>query len=220
MIEYYLRTAFPGELAVYSQYVLENALPPLDDLKDKADALERAYAESFDSFIEDADGRAAETAERYFNEALSLRHALLGLFVLGLNHLFEQQISRIHALLPCAASAPFNVDAACDAIGSTVGVRPRDWASWDVLKELRCVANVAKHGEGAAAKKLRRIRPDLFQHPAIKGGRPEAWLLDQQVRRPLAGEDLYLERVDFERYAEATRQFWRELAMSFGFECP
>jgi hypothetical protein len=64
-------------------------------------------------------------------------------------------------------------------------------------------------------EKLRKIRPDLFQHPAIKGSSPESWLLEEGVLRPLAGEDLYLERPDFERYADAVLVFWKDLANAF-----
>ena len=219
MIEYYVRTAFPGELKLYSDYVLERALPPLEDLQNKADALERAHAdfqglESFDSPDVNTAARAALAGERYFNEAMSLRHMLLTLFVLGLSHLVEQQLGRVHAFLTRFDSRPFDDKSPCAAI-EAVGVRPRDFSAWPVLTELRCVGNVSKHGEGGAAEMLRRVRPDLFQHPAIKGQRPEKWLLDQPVRGPLAGDDLYLERADFERYTSAALGFWSELAEAF-----
>jgi len=224
MIEYYAGTAFPSELKLYSDYVLERALPPLEDLQSKADALERAHAdfqrlESFDSPDLNTAARAALAGERYFNESMSLRHMLLTLFVLGLSHLVEQQLARIHAFLTRFDSRPFNDKLPCAAI-EAVGVWPRDFKAWPVLTELRCVGNVGKHGggkpeEGGSAEILRKVRPDLFQHPAIKGQRPENWLLDQPVRAPLTGDDLYLERADFERYTSAALGFWSELAEAF-----
>jgi len=101
MIEYYMQTAFPGELTLLRDYVVERALPPLDDLQGKADALEQTYAdfERLDSFDEPggtAETAAAVAAEKYFNQGMSLRHALLGLFTLGLHHLVEQQLGRMH----------------------------------------------------------------------------------------------------------------------------
>jgi hypothetical protein len=224
MIEYYLRTAFPGELALLRDYVVERALPPLDDLQGKADALERAYAdfERLDSFDEPsgvAGTAAAVAAEKYFNQALSLRHTLLGLFTLGLHHLVEQQLARMHALLTNANQVPFDAAAPCAAI-EALDVRPRNFRAWPILTELRCVASVVKHAEGDAAAKLRKIRPDLLQHPAIKGQRPEEWLLEQAVQRPLAGDDLYLESRDFERYAAAAAAFWGEMSTAFGVRRP
>ncbi len=218
MIEYYLRTAFPGEVRLYNEYVLDRALPPLDDLQGKADALERAHAEfqgleSFDGPEQGTGARAALAAERYFNDALALRHLLLGLFTLGLHHLVEQQFARIHGFLTRFHPVRFDAETPCEAI-EAIGVRPRELRSWQILTELRCVANVAKHGEGDAARKLGKIRPDLFQHPAIKHLPAPTWLLESQVRSPLVGEDLYLDRVDFERYSGAVLTFWSELADS------
>lgn len=220
MLDYYLGKQFPEELNRYTEYFLERALPPLEDLDNKADAIERAGAaflrlESFDNpQVATVSARAELTAEAYFNRTLSLRHALLGLFVLGLYHLFEQQLGRVYAYLTRfdPDPGPFSVESASTTIEAASGVRPADVTAWQDLMELRSVANVVKHGEGSAAEKLRKIRSDLFQHPAIKGSSPESW---PRVRRPLAGEDLYLERTDFERYGGAARAFWKGLADAF-----
>jgi hypothetical protein len=118
-------------------------------------------------------------------------------------------------LLTNANPVPFDPRVQCAAI-EAVGIRPRNFASWSILTELHCVANVVKHAEGDAAAKLRKVRPDLLQHPAIKGQRPEHWLLEQAVQRPLAGDDLYLECRDFEKYVDAALAFWADMSTAFG----
>jgi hypothetical protein len=42
------------------------------------------------------------------------------------------------------------------------------FGSWDVIQEMRLLANATKHGEGGSAEELRKIRPELFQHPALR----------------------------------------------------
>jgi hypothetical protein len=159
MLDYYLGRRFPEELSRYTEYFLERALPPLEDLDNKADAVERAGAaflrlESFDDPQDTTVSAQAELgAEVYFNRTLSLRHAVFGLFVLGLYHLFEQQLGRVYAYLTRfdPDPEPFSLESASSTIEAASGVRPADVPAWQGLMELRSVANVVKHGEGSAA---------------------------------------------------------------------
>ena len=41
--------------------------------------------------------------------------------------------------------------------------------SWSIIKELRWLVNVIKHGDGTSGKKLRKIRPDIFKCEYING---------------------------------------------------
>lgn len=43
------------------------------------------------------------------------------------------------------------------------GIDIESLQSWDKVNELRLLCNVIKHGDGSAAKKLYKIRPDLFK---------------------------------------------------------
>jgi hypothetical protein len=70
----------------------------------------------------------------------------------------------------------------------------RLFSSWKRIKELPLVANTIKHAEGGAAKKLRRLRPDLFVHPKYRheSKRSKRDRMPLRVRKPLLGEDLFV----------------------------
>lgn len=90
--------------------------------------------------------------------------------------------------------------------------------SWSCIRELRLVANAVKHGEGRSAKRLRKLRPELFVYPSFRkrgiGPRPS------RIRTPLFGQDFYVTREDFARYHEASVSFWDELADHMGTDSP
>jgi len=76
--------------------------------------------------------------------------------------------------------------------------------SWGKIRELGWVANTVKHAEGRAAKKLRKIRPDLFASPS------------GTLFKPLFGEDFFVKPDDIVSYTNAIEEFWEELAIALG----
>jgi hypothetical protein len=81
--------------------------------------------------------------------------------------------------------------------------------SWPVLNELRLVANSVKHAEGGSADELRKLRPDLFQHPAVPS-ELQRILPPGPIHLPMMGEDLFVSPEDLQRYKDALANFWRE----------
>ena len=95
----------------------------------------------------------------------------------------------------------------------------RQLPAWHKIRELECVANTVKHGEGPSATKLRKIRPDLFEHPVTRTILPKSsWNAVQEdpleLRSPLAG-DLYITKEQFAEFAGTTEKFLREIVDYF-----
>lgn len=82
--------------------------------------------------------------------------------------------------------------------------------SWNTLEELRLVSNVIKHGEGWAAKNLRKIRPDIFE---VEIDYRSKYFYDKlkTYKSTLLEETLNIKVNDFERYKNGIIKFWDEL---------
>lgn len=150
---------------------------------------------------------------------LSCYWASLGLFAVGLFHLFEQHAGWLYAQAQRSDRVDRSVLKAFEDWLTNVGVVVRDWPEWQkIVGELHHVANVMKHAEGNSAEKLRSIRPELFQWPlfrgkneALFGGHPRKL----HGQSPLAGEGIYVTEDDFKSYADAINAFWSNVAGGF-----
>ena len=78
------------------------------------------------------------------------------------------------------------------------------------MDELRLVANVVKHGEGGSAEELRKMRPDLFVYPSLRGKVDPTKTL--RVKATLFGQDFFVTKEEFEGYHRGSVAFWTELA--------
>ena len=92
-----------------------------------------------------------------------------------------------------------------------VGLDVKSLPSWNIINELRLVANVIKHAEGGSATELEKLRPHLFQVLQLNGF-PEARWVGRRIRKPLFGQEIYVGPDDFSRYHDASVAFWTELA--------
>ena len=166
----------------FGSLVLSRVLPAFDGINEEAHALERRRYKELISGVHVADEHdmwdAGEAmADLAFNEAMdhavlleSMRFATLNLYSAALYHLTEQHLIDLvlrihnndqrHNRRPEEAIAWFK-----DALGLDLSTL----SSWPVIEQLRLVANVVKHGEGDSAGKLRKIRPDLFVYPTLRG---------------------------------------------------
>lgn len=89
------------------------------------------------------------------------------------------------------------------------------FAAWNKLQELPLVANTVKHADGRSCDELKQCRPDLFLAPGLEDRPwPPDILARVPVYEPLAGDDLYPSLEEFMKYADATKQFWEELAQA------
>lgn len=91
------------------------------------------------------------------------------------------------------------------------GVDILERESWSKLRELKCLVNTIKHGDGESADKLRKIRPDFFCFPDIFGINKETDTLDLCGSVLLDEYSLQISEHDLYAYIEATKKFWDEM---------
>ncbi len=78
---------------------------------------------------------------------------------------------------------------------------------WPKIKELRALVNVIKYSEGDLERKLRKMRPDYFEHDT---GIDKYDLLSRYLSTLLKAT-LQIESEDFIDYYDALIAFWNEL---------
>lgn len=146
----------------------------------------------------------------------AVRQSIVNLAAAALYHMFEQQILLFHrrqVLHPSEENIQklINMKEFKKRLSDT-GIDYETLPSWKKVYELRLVANVVKHAEGRSAEELRTLRPDLFEHPALR----EKSLLKRMgtpaVFMPLAGKDIYLTTDDLNAYQTSLCNFWEEFA--------
>jgi len=202
--------------------VLSRVLPAFDGINEESTALENQLREELIESLEVHEDDLYEAheamAELAFNEAMdhavlleSMRFSTLNLFAAALYHLIEQHLIDLplqilnyegqHDLRPGQAVSWFK-----DTIGLDLASLP----SWPLIEELRLVANVVKHGEGASAEDLQKVRADMFVYPTLRNGKTGVGTL--RIKASLFGHDFFVTKEEFERYHKGSVAFWTELA--------
>ena len=214
---------FLNSLRRYRLLLDGHIYPPFADLEraaaDQAQPEHEEWVQRRYPNPEDHDqGAAADhfnaLSQRIYDDLFAMQTTLLNLFTAGLYHSFEQQMAAmcLHAGGSASATPRPTFETWAKA---SLGVDVTTSGGWPQILELGLVANVVKHAEGRSEQKLREIRPDVFQHPLMRdpayASIPPAQL---PTRAPLAGEDLYLIKADFDRYADAVSSFWEWLRTS------
>ena len=221
--------------------ILEHMLPSIPDPATEADKTSDAiyYGDTENFSFEEDMCSLAEYAE---NQGMEVYDRLNGVWQAAANmatvmlwHLLEQQMLVFHkrqvltmreekaALqnpevkieIPCKKGKEVTerkllslveFHARLDAGGCSMTSLP----SWQKVKELHLIANTVKHGSGLSAKKLYKIRPDLFYPNFYKQEHNSQPL---SLRKPAAGEDLYVTEQDIAAYFEAAISLWQEFSI-------
>jgi len=90
--------------------------------------------------------------------------------------------------------------------------------SWEVINEIRLVANTVKHGEGGSARDLRAVHSELFTNPTYTGFYEDAGVsfgervLGATLSAPLSGDDFFVTEEILQGYAESAEAFFSETA--------
>jgi hypothetical protein len=84
-------------------------------------------------------------------------------------------------------------------------------SSWPKLRELKCLVNTIKHGDGKSADKLRKIRPTFFNLPTQFGHSKETDTLELCGAVLLDEYSLQVSEDDLNAYIEAAKKFWDEM---------
>ncbi len=222
----YIRAMIIPDFNGFSQVVTKRLLPTFDTFGSEALKHGQEWfcgkTERLDPLDSDQSEATAHFADKAVDETLAFADMLVamyfasvGLYSVGLFHLFEQHFTDLplEILEAHTYNKPIKLKEVRDWLKADVSIDVTVFPTWPSLEELRLVANTIKHAEGGSAEALRGRRPDLFIHPAArKGGDSTATPFQSRVRKPLFGEDLYLTTDDFSRYVEGVITFWSELA--------
>lgn len=163
----------------YVDVIRNDLLPAFGDLEAKADAVAAARFEQLGSRVTGDEcvtdmGDFAEDAEEagitFYITMTNLRQASLNLYAVGLFHLMEQQLASVcRDGLFRGLPTPKDGNLRClqTWYDEQLGFDLELLSGWDILDELRLVANTTKHAEGGSARQLRSRRPGLFQNPIM-----------------------------------------------------
>ena len=90
------------------------------------------------------------------------------------------------------------------------GCSMKSLSAWSKVNELRLVAKTVKHGSGPSSDELFKIRSDLFYPNCDTQEHNSRPCL---LRKPAAGEDLYVTEQDIAAYFEAAISLWQEFSI-------
>jgi hypothetical protein len=222
----YIREMIIRDFDGFNQVVTKRLLPTFDSFGTEAlkhgEEWFRGKAAGLDPLDTDQYEAAAYFADKAMDKTLAfadmliaMYYASVGLYSVGLFHLFEQHFADLPLQILDAHKygKEIKLKEVADWLKADASLDVTAFTTWPVIDELRLVANTVKHAEGGSATVLRGRRPGLFIHPVErKGGGSTATPFQCRVRKPLFGEDLYLTIDDFSRYVEGVITFWSELA--------
>lgn len=220
----YIQGMIIRDFSRYADVVKKRLLPVFDKIGEEAEEFAnkkyQEYAAHLDTSEADQYDAEAYYTDKALDEGVAYQDTLvamyfttLSLFTAGLFHLLEQHSIELYLeILDHHGIEEVKLGHVTEWLRSSLSIDVRSFKCWDVIDELRLVANSVKHGEGRSAQDLRVRRPDLFVVPAYRNGLSAPQLRPNRVRKPLFGEDLYLTVVDFDRYCEGVLSFWAELS--------
>jgi hypothetical protein len=211
-----IRMRIMPPVEAYNEDLFRNVLKAFDNLDERANEKGNEFYNNYpaDEYTDPADVAdwAHDHSYSWWDTMNSLRQSMVNLMAAGLYHLVEQQLGALSLDCGYDRVRDTNLDVVKDWYAKNLGIDLASLRSWEKVCELRLVANSVKHAEGGSAKRLRQVRPDLFQGPALADLRAEIggrWLDRQEpLAKPLAGEDLFVTEGDLTAYAAAARSLF------------
>jgi hypothetical protein len=221
-----------GPIVAFREYIFSDVLAAFGNLSERADKIANDYynhigaqpaGEDDDIDMADVADDANEKSLDWYQMMTSLRQTMLNLLASGLFHLAEQQLAKL--CRDGGFRAPPPKDTKFGVVEEWYAANLRlDWKtlpSFKTMDELRHVANAVKHGEGSSTRRLRTLRPELFNDPdyAEIYAEYEKHGIEQTlgpVFAPLSGEDLFVSETLLREYAEGVESFFGEIAGYFG----
>ena len=228
----YLESQIRGYLmepfVAFNEYIFSDVIPSFGNLDERANKVAEDYYNRIGSqpVGEDCDidmGAVAEDAQdqgvNWYQMMTSLQQTMLNLLAAGLYHLVEQQLAALSGDVSFSdrplKETKLRIVRAwfLEQLKLDFGTLP----SWSKIDELRHVANVVKHGEGAAGH-LRKARPNLFKNPVFDAYDKALGLRSRHMKpaaAPLSGEDFFVTEDLLKEYAQRAESFFNEIADHF-----
>jgi len=228
-LESQIRGYLIGPIVAFNEYIFSDVIPSFGNLDERANKVSEDHFDRIGSqpVGEDWDidmGAVAEDAQdqgfNWYQMMTSLRQTMLNLLAAGLYHLVEQQLAAISGDVSFSdrplKETKLKIVRAwyLEHLKLDFGTLP----SWSKIDELRHVANVVKHGEGAAGH-LRKARPKLFKNPVLdaydKALGLEGSRYTKPAAAPLSGEDFFVTEGFLKEHAQRAESFFNEIADHF-----
>ena len=220
------RRSARAHVRAFGECVFHDVLPSLTNLEKRAEEVADAEyarlgsqpADEYCSYdMADAAEDANEKGLAFYETMVGVRQAVLNLFTAGLFHLVEQELAELCS--DASMLAPPPVDSKLETVAEWYRqhfyLDLQSLPSWQPIDELSLAANAVKHGEGPSARKIRALRPELFQNPILGKLFPGWKAASQPLRLPLGGVDLYITQEHFGHYSQAAERLVKEIIDHF-----
>jgi len=219
-----IRNEFVQTIRSYGDVVVNRVLPSFSNLEAEADRVtQEKWDELGSSWGPDDDpALAAEFAQNagidHYVLLSELRQGFLNWSAAALYHLFEQQMLLLlrNQMLNSAEENETRLltfEVLVERL-EVLGVDVKGFESWPPVRELRDLANTVKHAEGRSSRRLAKSRPDLFVNPLLRGEPGGLTATSMRIFLPIAGQDIFVQPDDFDRYVGVVVGFLEELAES------
>ena len=219
-----IKANFLHGINFFARCMEEKIIPAFDSIDKEADEVEKEAFENPSGYIDpeyydpsDAAENAFEKGLEYYEWMTDMLQGAINLFVVGLYHIFEQQLLFFHRKELLGQNEKddhklFEIKEVDKRLRNH-DIKIKEFDSWSKVDELRLVANTVKHADGISATLLKDKRPDLFSRPSnpllIKFETPPG-----PVYTPLMGDNIYITKVEFTNYVHVVKEFWNEMRIA------
>jgi len=154
-------------LLAYNANIFRDVLKAFDNLDERAQEEANEFYENYPGNEYTDPGDVADWANdhslSWWETMVSLRQSMVNLLAAGLFHLIEQQLAALSLDCKYERVRDTKLEIVKDWYAENLGIDLSSLEPWAKIDELRLVASSVKHAEGGSARRLRELRPDLFQ---------------------------------------------------------
>ena len=215
-------------VSAYVQLIKSDILPVFSNLNARASEVRDEEYDRLTSLPApyDFDGDMSDIAEQaqqkgliFYTTMTALRQTTLTLHTIGLFHIIEQHLAELcrDGSFGIAPPTETKLSVVTQWFKTNYRLDLENLPSWPEIEKLRLLSNTAKHGEGGSEVKLRKVWPELFEDESIKELLPDFLYMYRsgRLRFPLAGKDLFVTEIVYERIATSALSFVGELFNHF-----
>ncbi len=211
------RSYLKSEIQSFTEIYFQKLLPVFKDIESEADKLANEFYDDFmnqpadDEYIDPSTiaEQALNIGIAHYSYLKLGRYNLTASWHATLYQLWEQQ-SRLFLFREMSHYNRIKFDTFCTNLSEIKikykfhNVEIEQFSCWTRIEELRLLCNVIKHGDGDSAKRLRKIKSDMFKQE------DEVDYMEA-YKTTLLQETLNITEITLNNYREALLSFWDEI---------
>lgn len=211
------RRYLKSEIQPFTEIYFQKLLPVFKNIESEADKLANEFYDNFmnqpahDEYIDPSSiaEQALNIGIEHYSYLKLGQYNLTASWHATLYQLWEQQ-SRLFLFREMSHVDKIKFDTFCTNLSEIkknyklYNVEIEQFSCWTRIKELCLLCNVIKHGDGDSAKKLRKIKPDMFKQEG------EVDYMGA-YKTTLLQETLNITEITLNNYREALLFFWDEI---------